>query len=36
MNGVKPEVRQAIIEEGYKLGNADPEARLRMQKVLGY
>ena len=35
-NGVKPEVRQAIIEEGYKLGNDDPEARLRMQKALGY
>lgn len=35
-NGVKPEVRQAIIEEGYKLGNEDPEARLRMQKALGY
>lgn len=35
-NGVKPEVRQAIIEEGYKLGNEDPQARLRMQKVLGY
>lgn len=35
-NGVKPEVRQAIIEEGYKLGNEDAEARLRMQKALGY
>lgn len=35
-NGVKPEVRQAIIEEGYKLGNEDPEARQRMQKALGY
>lgn len=35
-NGVKPEVRQAIIAEGYKLGNEDPEARLRMQKALGY
>lgn len=35
-NGVKPEVRQAIIEEGYKLGNEDPKARLRMQKALGY
>lgn len=33
-NGVKPEVRQAIIEEGYKLGNEDLEARLRMQKIL--
>lgn len=35
-NGVKPEVRQAIIEEGYKLGSEDPQARLRMQKALGY
>lgn len=35
-NGVKPEVRQAIIEEGVKLGNEDPQARLRMQKALGY
>lgn len=35
-NGVKPEVRQAIIEAGYQLGNEDPEARLRMQKALGY
>lgn len=35
-NGVKPEVRQAIIEEGFSLGNDDPQARLRMQKVLGY
>ncbi|MBC7753232.1 MAG: hypothetical protein H7Z71_03270 [Moraxellaceae bacterium] len=32
-NGVKSEVRQAIIEEGYKLGNEDPQARLRMQKA---
>ena len=32
-NGVKNEVRQAIIEEGYKLGNEDPQARLRMQKA---
>lgn len=35
-NGVKPEVRQAIIEEGYKMGSEDPQARLRMQKAFGY
>lgn len=36
LNGVKAEVRLAIIEEGYKLGNEDPDARLRMQKAFGY
>jgi hypothetical protein len=35
-NGVKPEVRQAIIEEGFKMGSEDLQARLRMQKAFGY
>lgn len=35
-NGVTPEVRQAIIEEGFKMGSEDPQARLRMQKAFGY
>ncbi len=35
-HGVDPAVRQAIIEEGVKLGNEDPKARLRMQKAMGY
>lgn len=36
LNGVKPEVRLAIINEGKKLGDEDPEARLRIQKIFGY
>ncbi len=33
LNGVKPEVRLAIINEGKLLGDEDPEARDRMQKA---
>jgi hypothetical protein len=36
LNGVPPEVRLAIIQEGYKLGSEDPQARLRMQRAFGY
>jgi hypothetical protein len=36
LNGVKPEVRLAIIEEGRKFGDQDPQARRRMQKAFGY
>lgn len=35
LNGVKPEVRLSIINEGKKLGDADPEARYRMQQAFG-
>ena len=35
LNGVQAEVRTAIIKEGQRLGDADPEARLRLQKAFG-
>lgn len=35
LNGVKPEVRAAIIAEGKRLGDADPEARRRLQNAFG-
>lgn len=35
LNGVKAAVRLSIINEGKKLGNADPEARVRMQQAFG-
>lgn len=35
LNGVKAEVRLAIITEGKKLGDADPEARRQMQAAFG-
>lgn len=35
LNGVKADVRLAIIAEGKKLGDADPEARVRMQQAFG-
>jgi hypothetical protein len=36
LNGVKAEVRLAIIDEGRKLGDEDPNARLRLQRAFGY
>lgn len=35
LNGVKADVRLSIITEGKKLGDADPEARARMQQAFG-
>ncbi|MBC7466831.1 MAG: hypothetical protein H7256_12640 [Bdellovibrio sp.] len=35
LNGVQAEVRAAIIAEGQRLGDADPEARRRLQQAFG-
>lgn len=35
LNGIEAEVRQSIIAEGKRLGDLDPEARMRLQKAFG-